>query len=264
MSKEVPTFEFGKNWERFIESHYSAEGLETSRQHLLKFLGLDSLEGKYFLDVGCGSGLHSLAAAKSGAARIVSLDVDEYSVKTTTAMRDKFGEGIDWQVIHGSALDPEFLATLDKPDILYSWGVLHHTGSMWEAIENTARLMDDHTVFYIALYTTTRKTPYWIDIKKEYNTSTALQKRWMEYRHVLRHRILPDLITLHNPMTYIREYKKKRGMEFMTDVRDWLGGWPYEDASIAEVLEFGRSRLGLELTRIATGESNTEYLFEKR
>ena len=63
MSKEVPTFEFGKNWERFIESHYSSEGLETSRQHLLKFLGLDSLEGKYFLDVGCGSGLHCLGAA---------------------------------------------------------------------------------------------------------------------------------------------------------------------------------------------------------
>ncbi|MEJ2745198.1 MAG: hypothetical protein P8123_05870, partial [bacterium] len=118
--------------------------------------------------------------------------------------------------------------------------------------------------FYVALYTTTPKTDYWIRVKKKYNRASALQKGLMEARHILRYTVIPQLVRGMNPRRLIKNYKGMRGMSYFTDVKDWLGGWPYEDAKIEEVLRFCRRRLGLELVNIATGEANTEYLFKLR
>src|SRR5262245_28023542 len=91
MSPESVRFGFGKNWEDYIEKHFSDERVEISRKHMLSFLGLDDLKGMYFLDIGCGSGLHSLAAFRSGAQRILSFDFDPDSVLTTKKLRDIAG-----------------------------------------------------------------------------------------------------------------------------------------------------------------------------
>ena len=62
MVKEKITFSFGKNWSEFIKKHFSEERVAVSRKHILNFLKLNDLRGKYFLDIGCGSGLQSLSA----------------------------------------------------------------------------------------------------------------------------------------------------------------------------------------------------------
>ena len=264
MPDQPISFSFGKNWQRFLDRHYDEGRVETARQHLLGFLGLPDLRGKTFLDVGSGSGLHSLSAFRSGAERVVSFDVDPHSVAATRSLKEREPGSERWEVLEGSVLDERFVRSLARADIVYSWGVLHHTGSMWKAIENAATRMEDGGLFYLALYTTTHKSAYWLRVKKEYNAASELQKRWMEAKYVLRHRILPDLLTFQNTLRKVREYPEKRGMSFMTDVRDWLGGYPYEDAKIEEVLEFARGKLDLELVRIATGEANTEYLLQPR
>lgn len=255
------TFSFGKNWEKFVETHFTPERVDISRKHILDFLGMSDMTGKYFLDVGCGSGLSSLAAFKAGAARIVSFDVDPCSVKTTAKLCELQGNPKTWTVLQGSALDNKFLATLEPADILYSWGVLHHTGAMWEAIENTMKLMRGDGLFYIALYTTGPKSGYWIRIKKEYNQASSFKKCLMEWGYVLRF-ILGHLRHGQNPLPEIFNYKKSRGMDFMTDVRDWLGGWPYEDTTVEEVQAFFEKH-GFKQVNIKTGEANTEYLFAR-
>jgi hypothetical protein len=53
-------------------------------------------------------------------------------------------------------------------------------------------------------------------------------------------------------------------MSFYTDIKDWLGGWPMEFSSIADVKKFADQELGLELRNIKAGEANTEYLFGRR
>jgi SAM-dependent methyltransferase len=257
-------FGFGKNWDEFVRRAFSEERVRIAREHILRFLELPDLKGKYFLDVGCGSGLSSRAALDAGAERIVSFDCDPDSVRTTERVRQMSGNPPNWTVLQGSVLDEPFVASLEPADIVYSWGVLHHTGRMWKAIENAAGLMRAGGLFYIALYTTTPKSDYWIRIKKKYNGSSAFRKRLMEARHILRHTIFPQLIHGRNPRRLIKNYKSARGMSYFTDVKDWLGGWPYEDAKIEEVLRFCRERLGLELINIATGEANTEYLFKVR
>lgn len=260
----VPTFAFGRNWAEFVRSSLSEDRVEIARRHLLEFLRAEDLAGRSFLDIGCGSGLHSLAALRAGADSVVSFDVDADAVATTRFLWGREGRPTNWIVREGSALDPVFLESVEPADVLYSWGVLHHTGAMWQALRNVAPLVAKGGVFYLALYTTSARSPYWIGIKQRYNRSGPAGKRWMEAAYLLRHRLLPDLLQRRNTWRLVREYKKSRGMAFMTDVRDWLGGWPYEDCTPEELVDFARDELNLGLERIRTGEACTEYLLRHR
>ena len=265
MTQEKVTFSFGKNWEQFIRTNFSEERIEIARQHLLNFLDMRDLAGKYFLDIGCGSGIHSLAAFKSSAQRIASFDVDPYSVATTQKIHEMYGSPPNWQVIHGSILEDTFLRTVEPADIVYSWGVLHHTGNLWQAIRNAATFLKPGSIFYIAIYDKTPDTPYWIDIKKKYNRSTGLGKKLMEFSYVWRAFFkTASLSRIKQSIAYINNYKKSRGMEFWTDVKDWLGGWPYEPATQEEICSFCEETLGLERIKVKTGEANIEYLFKKK
>jgi SAM-dependent methyltransferase len=266
---------FGENWAEFVAKDFSEERVRAAQSHLLSFLKLVDLRGKSFLDIGCGSGLHSLAACRAGAERVVSFDYDKHSVRTTEKLRELVGSPSQWRVVQGSVLDRNFLGGLERADIVYSWGVLHHTGDMWRAIENAALPMRDDGVFYIALYTADagimRPSPqYWLNVKKSYNQAGPLRRRCMEWAYAWRVTIKNELAAGHNPFRAIRNYQScdspghHRGMSFWTDVKDWLGGWPMEFAGTAETRAFCADRLGLELLNISTGEANTEYLFRKR
>ena len=265
ITDEKITFSFGKNWEEFFESNFSEERILITQNHLLEFLGMPNLRDKYFLDIGCGSGLHSLAALRAGANSIVGVDVDPASVRTSERIRESENSNKPWAIHHGSILDKDFCAEIEPADIVYAWGSLHHTGQMWTAIENAAELIKDNGLFYIAIYTTVPKSEYWLARKIKYNKASSIMKKFMEIRHVARYLVIPNLLKRKNPIYTIRNYKNKRGMSYYTDVKDWLGGYPYEYASIQEILKFGREKLGLELINISAGSdgANTEYLFKR-
>lgn len=257
-------FSFGQNWEEFFQRHFNEERVHIARQHIVDFLMLPDLKGKTFLDVGCGSGLSSLAAWDAGVSRLVSFDIDPRSVSTTERIRQHRGAPESWTVLNGSILDRRFLATLEPADIVYAWGVLHHTGEMWTAIRNAAGFVGPGGLFYIALYLTTPATPYWIRVKKQYNAAGRARKRWMEFCYIARRLLLARLVRLQNPFAFLRQYHKRRGMDYLTDVRDWLGGYPYEDASIGEIVRFAYQDLGLTLINIGTNASFGEFLFRKQ
>jgi SAM-dependent methyltransferase len=259
-------YDFGKNWADFIEKHLSNDVVEKSQDHLATFLRMRSLKGLTFLDIGCGSGLHSLAAHRIGADRVISFDYDRDSVATTEHVRNYTGVPPNWAVLHGSVLDREFMESLPKADIVYSWGVLHHTGDMWNAIRNAAIPLKPGGVYYIALYSSDiyvdPPPQYWLKLKRAYNRATPLKKRLMEWNYVLRFHIGPSLVAGENFITTIRKYGSvRRGMSFWTDVRDWLGGYPMDFASFYETQTFCKSELGLDLVNVKTGEGCTEYLF---
>lgn len=260
-------FGFGQNWASFVHESFSEERVAIAQQHLLRFLKLPDLRGKTFLDIGCGSGIHSLGAWRAGAATITGFDYDLDSVRTTERLRSMANDPPNWTVRQGSVLDRNLIDGLERADIVYSWGVLHHTGEMWRAIENAASTLKPDGVFYIALYTSDvyvdPSPAYWIDLKQRYNRAGSLQRRLMEWAYAWRFTIRPELKAGRNPLNVIRNYGESRGMAYWSDVRDWLGGWPMEFAGIAETIRFCRDRLGLELLHIWAGEGNTEYLFAK-
>ncbi len=263
MNQEKITFSFGKNWQKFVSDSFNEERMNIAKSHLLFFLKLNDLKNLTFLDVGCGSGLSSLAAYRASAAKIISFDLDPMSIRATEQLKKRNGSPDNWKIFQGSILDQGLINSLPLADIVYSWGVLHHTGKMWQAIENTIKLVKPGGLLYLALYTTGPKSAYWLKVKKYYNQAGAVKKKFMVTWYVLRYTIIPKLLRGKSPIKFIKNYKHSRGMSYLTDVYDWLGGYPYEDVKIETVLNYFLNDLKWQYLNLATGEANTEYLFKK-
>jgi SAM-dependent methyltransferase len=240
------SFKFGENWQQFA-AKLQPDQIVQSGDSLSQLLGRNELEGLTFLDIGCGSGLSSLVARKRGA-RVRSFDFDPDSVACTQALRDRYyPDDPDWIVERGSILDPDYVEQLGKFDIVYSWGVLHHTGAMWAALDRTARLAAPSGVLAIALY---RQTPLcwaWRIEKRAYASVPAFVQ--LVVRSVYKAAFFAGKAAQgRDPFAYVRQYKSNRGMDWHRDVHDWLGGYPYESAK-ADAVKSHMMRLGFDVVR---------------
>ncbi|WP_188151683.1 class I SAM-dependent methyltransferase [Teredinibacter waterburyi] len=257
-------FKFGRNWQQFLDESFDHKRVTIAQQHLLKTLRLENLKGKIFLDIGCGSGIHSLAALAAGAEKVISIDVDPQSVAATKSLWRNAGKPRNWSQAEGSVLDEAFMQSLPKADIVYSWGVLHHTGSMWEALDKVTIPLATDGILYIALYAYEmyqNPTPeYWIETKRAYNQASPEQREKMEYDYAWEQVLKPVAAKGENPLLVIKDYSKSRGMEFWTDVRDWLGGYPMEFAKASDIAQHFYRQHNMIVVDIVTGEGNTEFL----
>jgi SAM-dependent methyltransferase len=259
-------FRFGRNWQRYIAEYLDGDRERIAAESLTELLG--DLSGKTFVDIGCGSGLFSLCAYRAGAAEIISVDVDHESVEATRCLHERVGSPENWRVLRGSILDETLLQKLGQSDIVYSWGVLHHTGDMYRAIGNAASLVKRDGLLAIAIYNrwtegwlTSRR---WWHIKRTYIHAPRLGQRAME----LLYASYWSLVTLkagQNPLHVARKYRKTRGMAFWTDLVDWLGGYPYEYASAEEVIDFCERFCNVSCVKSITGltTGNNGFVFHR-
>lgn len=260
-------FKFGKNWSAFL-SVLTEDRITIAEESLKKALKMGSLRGKRFVDVGCGSGLFSLAAVRLGAT-VHSFDYDTDSVATTSELKRRyFPDATHWTIERGSALDVAYLSGLGRFDIVYSWGVLHHTGNMWQALDNvTALVKQPHGKLFIAIYNDLgTRTRRWAAIKQFYVSSNPTMQRLlltMLFAHNQARAAISRVIRLKNPIPFRwwREYKVSRGMSVWHDFVDWVGGYPYETAKPEAIFEFYRTR-GMALEFLTTGGIGcNEYVF---
>jgi len=266
LQKGKITFSFGRNWERFLRTSLTEERIQEAQISLMDFLGVHRLDGLTFLDVGCGSGLFSLAAHQLGARKVTSFDLDPFSVVCCEYLKEHSGNPETWTIRRGSILDKTFLSQLEQADLVYSWGVLHHTGSMWQAIDNTISLVRPGGMFFVGLYNKVDGTfgsRFWLRLKRTYNRMPMAAKLVMEYCF-LALIVSKMLFAMKNPISEILNYKKRRGMSFRTDIRDSLGGYPYEYASVEDVFSYCKGR-SLELMKLRTVNNLglNEFLFRK-
>lgn len=266
MSSMRPTrFEFGKNWSSYaklIDEDRLAAAIESVRS-----LAGD-LTGKTFLDVGSGSGLFSLAALRLGALRVVAIDIDEHSVSTTRSLLD--GEDpARWEARQLSVFDLD-KAGLPRFDVVYSWGVLHHAGDMWRAMDCASKLVEDDGRFVIALYERTPFCAAWKVEKRLYARAPAPVQAVVRGLFVAACS-LGLLAAGRNPIKRLRS-RRGRGMDSFHDIHDWLGGHPYESTTAGEVDQFLRE-LGFERTEYKpvkvhfggiAGSGCSEYVYRKR
>ena len=221
------TFSFGRNWRAFNET-ITQDQIASAVEDIRSWFPPDRLEGRSVVDVGCGSGLSSLAFHLLGAGRIVSFDRDPDCVHAAREHWTAAGSPAHWTLALGSATDRAFLAGLGRFDIVYSWGVLQHTGMMWESIGNVASLVGDGGAFLIGIYAKGPNYPRHLAMKLAYNRASSLGKRVMVAKAIGR-KMWKRLKRGENPFAW--NEKKARGMSTYHDILDWLGGLPYEVAS---------------------------------
>jgi 2-polyprenyl-3-methyl-5-hydroxy-6-metoxy-1,4-benzoquinol methylase len=258
-------FAFGENWARFLHT-LNEDRLRTAEDSLRGMLEVEDLKGKRFLDAGCGSGLFSLAARRLGAT-VHSFDYDPQCVECGRELRRRyFGEDAVWTIEEGSVLDRSYLKALGRFDVVYSWGVLHHTGAMWEALENVADCVAEDGVLFLSIYNDQGGiSRRWGALKRAYNRSPSVVRALIVAACLIHFwwRPLVKDVLRGRPRDSWSTYWRQRGMSPISDAIDWAGGYPFEVAKPEQIFEFYRDR-GFLLRKLKTCGGSpgcNEYVF---
>jgi len=287
MKNKKITFSFGRNWVDYVNNFLDRKHLDIAKESLLKYLPGKEYKDKVFIDVGCGSGIFSLNAVRLGCKKVISFDIDKYSVKATQIIKKRFSSLVpqdsQWQIFEGNILDPSLIKKLkNQGDIIYSWGVLHHTGNMYQSIRKITKLVKSDGYLILAIYNKSPSSEFWLKIKKIYNRASLFVKKAMVYFLffcIIFVRFLKTMKKKIRGRPSDSLLSRERGMSIFYDVQDWLGGYPYEYATFEEIKKLMED-LGFKLINAPTKLSsplrtifnmisfcntgNNEFVFKKK
>ncbi len=159
----------------------------------------------------------------------ISVETSKENIKTVSSWDNSVNkDAISFK--EGSIL--EDCSGLGQFDIVYSWGVLHHTGDMYKALNNASKHVKSGGKLIISIYNKHFTSKSWKQMKKLYNNSPKVIKMFLFLITYIVKGAGVWITQGKNP------FRKSRGMNFYFDIYDWIGGYPYEYASIEEIRSF--------------------------
>ena len=257
-------FAFGENWQDYA-SRINEDHVDKAIVGMERLLTRDDLEGKSFLEIGSGSGIHSLSALRLGARQILATDIDPNSVSTSKSVLQRFAPDADWESREVSVFDLQTQGF----DVVYSWGVLHHTGDMFGAIDKALAQVKPGGLLCLALYRKTALCWLWKLEKKFYFNAPGWVQRFLRWLFVAIFR-MGCIAKGVNFQEYVDNYQSERGMSYYHDIHDWMGGYPYESISPEALISYVEPR-GFEHVKSITrpggmgifGSGCDEFVFRK-
>jgi 2-polyprenyl-3-methyl-5-hydroxy-6-metoxy-1,4-benzoquinol methylase len=262
-------FKFGENWAGFL-NNLSEQRILEAEKSLIQMLEVTDFQGRRFLDIGSGSGLFSLAAMRLGASEVLSFDYDPESVRCAETLKQRFFPGTsNWKITQGDVLSEQFIKSLGTFDIVLSWGVLHHTGALWKAMDNALAPVKNDGLLFIAIYNDQEMwSKFWLRVKKIYSGLPT----WLRPLYVMAFlprldgpTMVKNIIQGKLPWQHWTYYYTMRGMSRWHDIKDWIGGLPFEVARPEEVFYFCKQR-GFVLEKLTTcggGKGCNQFVFRK-
>jgi SAM-dependent methyltransferase len=229
----VDRFAFGKNWQSFA-AIADEESISEAQRGLIKLFPNGEIRGARILDVGCGSGLSMAAALRLGASQVDGVDIDVNSIKAARDLLSRFDVGKSWSVDAANLFD----LPARSYDVVYSWGVLHHTGAMWRALDHVTKFVRPGGLLAVAIYRRSPACAFWQREKRLYSSAPPPVRLFI--RSLYKTAYLSAVAASgRNSFDYVFNYHHRtRGMSFHHDIHDWLGGYPYESASPEEIVGF--------------------------
>lgn len=168
----------GKNYETGSKEFFEAIESErySSQDYIHKFAQFSRWHKKDVLEVGCGIGTDALQFIRSGA-YYQGIDLSSYSIDIAKKRIDLYGLS--------PAYDPQFtvmnaenILYEDKSfDLVYSWGVIHHSPNPEKVVDEIYRVLRPNGKFVGMIYkrfSTMGLAVYLRDIARHYNPFISL------------------------------------------------------------------------------------------
>jgi ubiquinone/menaquinone biosynthesis C-methylase UbiE len=117
--------------------------------HIPKFANFNLYNGKKVLEIGCGIGTDAVNFARSGAI-YTGVEISQKSLDIAKKRFEVYG--LDGNFLQGDAESISSYFPNQYFDLIYSFGVLHHTPSIDLAIRSIRNLMNSNSIFKFMVY----------------------------------------------------------------------------------------------------------------
>lgn len=241
----------------FYKDHWTDYPLELKGvlKHLEELFP-EGVKGKRVLDGGSGSGMVSVAFALMGA-DVTGVDITPKCVENGYKRAEHYG--VKCKFIN------ESLVTLDLSnehfDIIYSWGVLHHTEDARQSFFSLARHLREGGEIIVAVYLKTKISWFWNFARIFYqNAPTVFKTIFLNIGSVFL-----NIVDLFRKIIFNKERYMMRGTNNKEILNDWFGVPHRTFHSYNEVFKwFDENGLDCKLINPATGRFKSTSNFVVR
>lgn len=214
--KEIGTKEYFDEVERrkyFVEPH------------IPKFAEFEKWRGKKVLEIGCGIGTDAINFARNGAF-VTCVELSEESLKICKKRFEVYN--LSGNFYNGNCEELSSFLPIEKYDLIYSFGVLHHTPNINKAIEEIKKYMDSDSELRIMLYAKNSWKRIMIDANLDQPEAQSGCPIANTYSHDEIREILKDFEIISLEQDHIFPYVVEKYIRYEYELQPWFKCMPKE------------------------------------